>query len=749
MSSLCPASSNILTLRDADLENLGYAFSQVRRLVERHIDINLGCNFTVNSPGNSNCKLEVIAWKNGTTDLCGSCSFCKLLADSMQQSVESDGEVPDAWNLSSKLDSTQLPRPLNLSLSARFEKLEYQKDSTPMTPWGVNMPDLPSMKTLDGIYLLLLTGHVLLHTNPGGQSKRVNVVLAFELFGEENDPAVELLKVHRRPLSGQYLSDQNVAKIRDWIRDCDERHERCWADFKPLGYKAFTELTNFVPTRMVDIGDTLNGQHPRLVITSEMTLSTPKYEATKYMALSYCWGPVDEASKLLKTTGNTMDSRLEKIEWDTMPRVFQDAVTVARKLNIQYLWIDSLCIIQDDVRDWQIESSKMAEIFSNAHLTLIAASASSYNDSFLCRRSPSLSCTVPLKVTSGVAMQGQFSLRLRRRWAASGSDKMAEISGGRWVTRGWTFQEERLARRVLIFGETKFFFDCRTLERSEDTDMYKLRPAWVTSVIEVPRVDHRFIQENTEKDKHWDQWHTLCAHYTYRELTFPEDKLPAISGIASNIAKKVQSGYLAGLWRNNLIHDLFWQTVAVATRPKKYRAPSWSWASVDGRINWRSWRVSSTCSKCSMYCTVIDAQTTSAGLDPYGAVKDGFLKIHGILEEVKVMRLSRGGSQHSWRLTYKEEEIGYVNLDIESEDIRRYWRENIYQAILVAKCESREEDKAPIRGLLLEKNGRKRENHNEFERVGTFTLFPSVIPGENGSLGVVLDKNEEQVIMIV
>jgi hypothetical protein len=298
-----------------------------------------------------------------------------------------------------------------------------------------------------------------------------------------------------------------------------------------------------------------------------------------------------------------------------------------------------------------------------------------------------------------------------------------------------------------MFGESKFFFDCRTLERSEDTDIHLSRPAWVTSVVEI--ADHGFNKENTEIARNWDNWQTLCSHYSYRELTFPGDKLPAISGIASNIAKKVQSEYLAGLWRNNVIHDLFWQTAAVVTKTKKYRAPSWSWASVDGRINWPFWRVGSTCSKCSMYCSVLDAQTTLVGLDPYGAVKDGFLKVQGILEEVKVKRVGRRASQHSWRLSYKRGEIGYVNLDIESDDIRLHWSENIYQAIIVARCNSGEDGKAPIRGLLLEKNGRKREDHDEFERVGTFTLFSSVIPGEYGSLGVVSDKNEQQVIVIV
>jgi hypothetical protein len=734
MSLLCPASSNILALHDEDLD-LKHPFSYAKGLVERRIDINLGCNFTINGPGNSNCKLEVTVWNNGTTDLCGSCSFCRLLAQGMQRNVESDGPVRDAWHLSSKIGPAELSRPLNMQLNARFEKLEYLKDSTPLITWGANAGGPLSPKACNGVYLLLLTGHLLLYTNYGEGSERVDVVLAFELFGKENDPVAKFLKVHRRPLSGESLSTQNVAKMRDWIKDCDECHERCWADLKHSNYMAATEATSFLPERMIDIGDASNDKHPRLVITSEMSCSPSRDKKIKYMALSYCWGPVDEKSKLLKTTHNTIRSRKERIELDSMPRVFQEAVTVAQKLNIQYLWIDSLCIIQDDIRDWQIESSRMADIFSNAYLTLVAASASTCNDSFLSRDRPGISCTVPLKMTSEVDVQGHFSLRSRRRWATSGSDKMGEISGSRWVSRGWTFQEERLARRVLMFGESKFFFDCRTFERSEDTDMLKLRPAWVTSLLH---------EENIKIAGNWDNWQTLCSHYAYRELTFPEDKLPAISGIASNIAKNVHSDYLAGLWRNNLAHDLFWKTVTVATKHKKYRAPSWSWASVDGRINWPYWRASSLCSKCILYWTVLDAQTTPVGLDPYGAVQDGFLKVRGILEDVKVMQFIREGSQHSWRLTYREEQIGYVNLDIESEDIRLHWRENIYQAIIVAKCIT------SIRGLLLEKNGRKRDNNDEFERVGTFTLFSSVIPGEgSSSLDVFSDKKEEQVIVIV
>lgn len=407
---------------------------------------------------------------------------------------------------------------------------------------------------------------------------------------------------------------------------------------------------------------------------------------------------------------------------------------------MQYLWIDSLCIIQDDVRDWQIESSKMAEIFSNAYLTLVAASGSGgCNDSFLSKTLPNLSCTVPFSIDAGFgdSVDGKFSFRSRRR--SGGTEKMSDIGESRWITRGWTFQEERLARRVLMFGENKFFFDCRTKERVEGSDLYQTRPDWVTSVADGPDEYQAENPDSTEQSQSWDHWQTLCSHYAYRELTFPEDKLPAISGMAKKIARRIQAPYLAGLWQNNLKHDLFWKTVGVATKPHKYRAPSWSWASLDGNINWWSWRFcTSEAADCSLLCTILEARTTPVGLDPYGAVKDGYLKIQGWIQDVELVWVGDDKSHHPWRLTCDGDEIAKVNLDIESEDMKAQDRRNTFKALTITKCESRKRKKILIRGLILKKTGRQRGMCNEFERIGTFTLLSSLPPTDDDTKDVII-----------
>lgn len=739
MSPFCPASYNMLVIHDEDLGNLHSGSTE--QLLERRIDIKLACEFSISDTKSKNHKLEVLKWVNNSTiDLCGSCSFCILLADGIQRNAESS--LGPSWDLSSELDSALLSNYSKFPVTICFEKLEYQIDRGRQILDRLQLPNTSDYYC--DLYLLLLTGYTILHldgTHGDGRLKRSDVELAFELFGEEDDNIVKFLKISRRPLKQPRLSDQNVALMIDWLGDCDKTHVECWTDSKHPDVKV---QTTFLPTRLIDVGNLLNCQPLRLIITSD--IRPIDREATRYIALSYCWGPVDGTSKLLKTTQATLASKTKQIQLEDMPQAFQDAITVARRLGIQYLWIDSLCIIQDDVRDWQIESSKMAEIFSNAYLTIIAACGSGCNDSFLNPAISDLSCTLPLRLSSGTAIEGRLSLRYRRRRMPY--DKMSDIQSSRHITRGWTFQEERLARRTLTFGESKFFFDCRSFQKSQDMERYVLRPDWATIIS--PRQEET-KSSNNEVRKGWNHWQTLCAHYSRRELTFPEDKLPAISGMANRAAQNFRSEYLAGLWKDNLMHDLFWQIVTIATKPRVYRAPSWSWASLEGRVHWPMWRDFLSCSGCRMYCTILDGRTILGGLDPYGSVNDGFLKVRGVLACMKIVSMGEDKARSSYKLCHGGQKIGCAELDLEDRDIQIHNGENTHQplqALLVAECRGQGERKRLTRGLLLVQNGRKRDECDEFERVGTFTLFPTITLNQGDSLDL-WGSNAECVFVIV
>ncbi|KAG5751657.1 hypothetical protein H9Q70_005713 [Fusarium xylarioides] len=140
--------------------------------------------------------------------------------------------------------------------------------------------------------------------------------------------------------------------IRGWIRDCIDYHEDC---------KVVSEDRPF-PTRVVYVGD--DDTEPHLFI--------PRSEDRgRYIALSHCWGDVMP----LKTTRATFAEFCQKVDFARFPKTFQEAMVVCRKLNIEYLWIDSLCIIQDDEHDWAVESPKMCDVYQNAYLTIAAAAA--------------------------------------------------------------------------------------------------------------------------------------------------------------------------------------------------------------------------------------------------------------------------------------------------------------------------------------------------------------------------------------
>jgi hypothetical protein len=149
-----------------------------------------------------------------------------------------------------------------------------------------------------------------------------NFVVPFQTFAEKEDPAAQLLNIHRRPLDDDALSSGNLRQIKGWLKECDERHERCISGLA-------------VPTRLVFIKD----HDIRLLTTLEMWMSANISRSATAPAVP------------LKTTADTLEQRLKGIPFEIMPLTFQDALTVAKSLDISYIWIDSLCIIQDDEQD--------------------------------------------------------------------------------------------------------------------------------------------------------------------------------------------------------------------------------------------------------------------------------------------------------------------------------------------------------------------------------------------------------------
>lgn len=165
------------------------------------------------------------------------------------------------------------------------------------------------------------------------------------------------------------------------------------------------------------------------------------------MALSHCWGQLREDEKFC-TYSDNIDTLRESISFDKLPKTFQDAVTVTRELGVQYLWIDSLCIIQKDVGDWDIESKKMETVFGSAYCTIAASSAKDSTEGFLSPRSPVQCVNVPY--TSDTSLYICESIDNFHR----------DVEKGELSKRGWVLQERALSRRTIHFTKEQTYWEC-------------------------------------------------------------------------------------------------------------------------------------------------------------------------------------------------------------------------------------------------------------------------------------------------
>lgn len=277
------------------------------------------------------------------------------------------------------------------------------------------------------------------------------------------------------------------------------------------------------------------------------------------------------------------------IDLVSLPQVFQDAIELAYLLGIKYLWIDALCIKQDqdDLSDWEVESQKMSKVYSQAILN-VAATLSQDGSESLFKQEP-WGPILPSEVE--LAVDGL----LQKYYAFDSNIWKDEIANAPLNQRGWVFQERVLARRVLHFGQNQMGWECNELEaleifpsglpapnslsfmnKSSTSAMMAAPPGGLIQ----PLHNISFIQERQN----------LVNSYSKCELTYSKDKLIAFDGIAKSIMSTGTHRYIAGMWEYGLLYDLAWRRdtadrEAFLISATLSRAPSWSWASVDGEIN--------------------------------------------------------------------------------------------------------------------------------------------------------------------
>lgn len=410
------------------------------------------------------------------------------------------------------------------------------------------------------------------------------------IFAHKGDAAAEMIMT--RPLQGSTGGPETFETVKAWIAECKAGHEKCQLGYMP-GEVARAGEANLeairlkgiyrdedvpLPTRVLDV-ETEEGGGVRLVEAVEVGARGC------YSVLSHCWG----RSQHVTTVRRNYTRRKARIDFDELSKTFQDAVVVTRRLEVRYLWIDSLCIIQDSAADWEHESQRMGSIYHNAYFTIAASSSIDSDGGLFHYRSspdPTTEVSIPFFDTDG-SMAGTWIIH------SHPPSYSAAVLRGPLSSRAWTLQEKHLSRRIVHFTPDQIYFECkraisfecRRPPQTHDIDSLSLSLLYWTAVHK-HKSPAMMLATGAVLAR---QWCSIVEDYTKRSLTFEKDKLPALWGMIGLLGELTGDVCYSGLWRGMLHSQLLWRTASYAEPGERRgrvvgRAPSWSWASVDGAI---------------------------------------------------------------------------------------------------------------------------------------------------------------------
>lgn len=420
-------------------------------------------------------------------------------------------------------------------------------------------------------------------------------------------------------ISSQPLQDAGLSTVRDLLKNCLSSHTKCR---KP---KSTT-----LPKRVLDVLG--NDSKSVRLHESDFNREENRFEYGEYVALSHVWGV---GKGLPKTSTKTIESYKRGIAWTSLPRALQEAVVLTRALGIRWLWIDALCLIQDDPASKLEESMIMDEIFGNAFLTIAATSAPDSSNH------PLFPVQVqPFKIQATDNKGSAFKIFVREQPShysfKAPFDESAHMND--WelpfnisedsnqdtplLKRAWTFTERLLSPRILHFTKSEMIFECcegyqcecgrinDPIFDSRATDSIKQefgriiaetnrRPSFdgsvqdqmqgiesVTSQLASTTLTNGAKNISQRREEALQLWSYIITEFTARNITYDSDRLLAIASIAKQLSSSLHSGYVAGQWTFSTMGLLWYPNDSTRCRRSKpllgHNVPSWSWASIEG-----------------------------------------------------------------------------------------------------------------------------------------------------------------------
>ena len=241
-----------------------------------------------------------------------------------------------------------------------------------------------------------------------------------------------------------------------WLDECIQCHQKC----QQPGKAHFGEASTTLPARVIDVGPSKGACENFVKITENFR--------GPYVALSHCWG----TARHLVTERNSIESHKKGISFQDLPKTFQDAVILTKDIGLRYVWIDSLCIIQDDIKDWNNEAAKMADVYQNAYCTIAATGSQGDQEGIFIQRSKQDVCSLRY---SGA------NTYIAATYIEDDVAAMKELHISPLSPRAWTMQERLVSRRALHFTKSRVIWEC--CSRFETEDLLILGPEDFGSIL--------------------------------------------------------------------------------------------------------------------------------------------------------------------------------------------------------------------------------------------------------------------------
>ncbi|KAI3316851.1 HET-domain-containing protein [Xylariaceae sp. AK1471] len=456
----------------------------------------------------------------------------------------------------------------------------------------------------------------------------------FTVWTLEGNPAA--VHISTRPYELDYQSSASTAWGRSCVRYCQLNHSECRGS---VGNDGNREVINpaSIPSRLLRLYRDESGILLAQITGRDMQhqIPTPEVSRRGFAVLSYCWG----GPQPIQLTRET--ATLAQVYPVTMlPKTLADAAWFTHQLGLDYLWVDALCIMQDEPDDKGREIPRMGQYYGDATVTICAALANTCSSGFLRNPPPAEDPTdylfgpVELRVKTTTGKPGTIQI-LKEADYFSSHRKREPI-----VQRGWTLQESLLSRRLLIFSSHHFYFSCKVANascggreprpKSRIIGTYESRVPGIHTIASLQRM---YPVVST--------WDNVVNEYTQRLLGFPGDKLPAVSAMAASLVRMARDErgldlrYCAGLifdlegkdwgWKGELLWAVAQPGTPLETTSGTF-SPSWSWASLQAPIQ-RLKSVPDNFPHEDGICLLDLSAPLADERNPFGAVKGGMIRL--------------------------------------------------------------------------------------------------------------------------